>query len=161
MMQAIRRFGIKNAIVSSNWIADMDPERCKGCARCADVCPAGAVTMVAAPGFNKKNQRAERDAEICLGCGVCYSECKNGALAMIPRERRVYTPETMFDRYVAMAIERGKLAELIFEEPDGFGHLMMARVLSALEHTPPFKAAMAIQPLKSLFLSRIVAAAKG
>jgi len=161
MMQAVRRFGIKNAIVSSNWIADMDPERCKGCARCAEACPAGAIEMVAAPGLNKKNLRAERDEETCLGCGVCYSACKNGALTMIPRERRVHTPETMFDRYVAMAIERGKLSELIFEEPDTFGHLAMARLLSALEHTRPFQAAMAIAPLKSVFLDRIVAAAKG
>jgi ferredoxin len=160
MMQAIRKFGVRNAIVTSNWIADLDESRCKGCARCAEACPAQAVSMVAAPGANKKNRRARVDDDGCLGCGVCHAACKNGALAMRPRERRVYTPETMFDRYVAMAIERGKLADLIFEDPEGLGHQAMARVLGALERTAPFRAAMAIEPLKSVFLSRLVAAAR-
>ncbi|RYD05962.1 hypothetical protein N752_06870 [Desulforamulus aquiferis] len=31
--------------------------------------------------------------------------------------RRVFTPETTFDRYIAMAIERGKLANLVFDDP--------------------------------------------
>ncbi len=33
MMTAIRRFDIKNAIVSSNWISEIDLERCSGCDR--------------------------------------------------------------------------------------------------------------------------------
>jgi len=79
---------------------------------------------------------------------------------MTPREQRVYTPETMFDRHVAMAIERGKLSDLIFGDSDGFSHLAMARILGALERSAPARAVMAIEPLKSVFLSRIVAAAR-
>jgi ferredoxin len=160
MMQAIRTLGIRNAIVTSNWIADIDPSNCKGCARCAEACPAGAITMIPAPGANKKNLRARRDEDLCLGCGVCHAECKNDALSMTPREQRVYTPETMFDRYASMAIERGKLADLIFGDSDSFSHLAMARILGALERSAPGKALMAIQPLKSVFLSRIIAAAR-
>jgi ferredoxin len=160
MMQAIRTLGIRNAIVTSNWIADIEASKCKGCARCADACPAGAITMAPTPGANKKNLLARRDDDLCLGCGVCHAACKNGALSMSPREQRVYTPETMFDRYVAMAIERGKLGELIFGDSDSFSHLAMARVLGALERSAPAKAVLAIEPLKSVFLSRIVAAAR-
>lgn len=160
MMQAIRTLGIKNAIVTSNWIAEIDSANCKGCARCVDACPAGAITMAAAPGANKKNLLAGRDEDLCLGCGVCHAACKNNALSMAPRAQRVYTPETMFDRYAAMAIERGKLAELIFGDSDGFSHLAMARILGALERSTPARAVMAIEPLKSVFLSRIVQAAR-
>ena len=116
--------------------------------------------MAPTPGANRKNLLARRDEELCLGCGVCHAACKNGALTMGPREQRVYTPETMFDRYVAMAIERGKLAELIFGDSDGFSHLALARILGALERSAPAKAILAIKPLKSVFLSRIVAAAR-
>jgi ferredoxin len=160
MMQAIRTLGIKNAIVTSNWIVEIDAANCKGCARCADACPAGAITMASAPGANKKNLQATRDEELCLGCGVCHAACKNDALSMAPRGQRVYTPETMFDRYAAMAIERGKLADLIFGDSDGFSHVAMARILGALERSAPAKAVLAIEPLKSIFLSRIVSAAR-
>ncbi len=160
MMQAIRTLGIRNAVVSSNWITEIDASKCKGCARCTEACPICAIRMVSAPGANKKGLRAERDEQACLGCGVCYSACKNGALTMRPRERRVFTPETLFDRYVAMAIERGKLADLVFENPDSLTHQALGRILQALERTPTYKALMAIQPLRSVFLSGVVAAAK-
>jgi NAD-dependent dihydropyrimidine dehydrogenase PreA subunit len=156
MMQAIRTLGIRNAIVTSNWIAEIEPTRCKGCARCEEACPAGAIRMVEAQGANKKNRLAARDEELCLGCGVCHAACKNDALSMVPRERRVYTPETMIDRYAAMAIERGKLSELIFGDSEGITHVAMARVLGALERSAPARALLAIEPLRSVFLSGVV-----
>jgi len=103
---------------------------------------------------------AARDAAVCLGCGVCYSACKFGALAMRPRERRVYAPETIFDRVVAMAIERGKLAGLLFDDPTRLSHRALGRILRILEKSPPWKAAMAIKPLRSAFMGALVKGAK-
>ena len=34
----------------------------------------------------------------------------------------MFTPETTFDRMVAMAIERGKLADLILDNTEGWGY---------------------------------------
>jgi ferredoxin len=75
MMTAIRRFDIKNAIVSSNWISEIDLERCSGCGLCVDACPTAAIEIVvgeAEEGRKKPPRWAVRDAELCLGCGVCY-----------------------------------------------------------------------------------------
>ena len=102
-------------------------------------------------------ERAVCDESVCLGCGVCHGACKFGAIAMRPRAQRVFTPETVFDRVAMMAIERGKLADLIFERPDGLGHRALARLVKVIEWSPLFKAAMAIRPLRSAFLGRIVA----
>ncbi|MFW6163781.1 MAG: hypothetical protein ACODAJ_13510, partial [Planctomycetota bacterium] len=69
-------------------------------------------------------------------------------------------PETLFDRMVAMAIERGKLADLIFDDPTRLSHRALSRVLGLLEKSPPWKAAMAIRPLRSAFLAATVKGAK-
>jgi hypothetical protein len=52
---------------------------------------------------------------------------------MRPRAQRVFTPENVFDKMVAMAIERGKLAGLLFPERDTLSHQALGRVVEAIE----------------------------
>ena len=110
---------------------------------------ATATAAAAAP-------KSARNADLCLGCGVCYSACRHGALSMNPRPRRVFTPESTFDRMVAMAIERGKLADLILDNTEGLGYQAVGRIIQVLEKSPPYKAALAIKPLRSIFLDTVV-----
>jgi hypothetical protein len=79
---------------------------------------------------------------------------------MKSRDRRVYTPETLFDRVVMMAIERGKLSNLMLENPENLGYRALGRMIGILERTQPYKALMAIKPLRSTFLNTIVKQAR-
>jgi ferredoxin len=160
MMNAIRRFDIRKAIVTSNWISLIDPARCNGCSRCAKVCPVDAISISQGEVDGRTRKWAVRNADLCLGCGVCYAVCKRGALSMQQRERRVFTPETTFDRIVAMAIERGKLGDLLLDNLEGWGYEALARVVQLVEKTPFTAAVNAIEPLKSTFLAGIVRAAR-
>lgn len=160
MMNAIRRFEIRNAIVTSNRISVIDPERCNGCTRCAKICPINAITIAEGEQDGRKRKWAVRNADLCLGCGVCYAACKRGALSMQKRERRVFTPETTFERIVVMAIERGKLGDLLLDNMEGWGAEALARVIQVLEKTPLPAAINAIEPLKSTFLRIIVQTAR-
>jgi ferredoxin len=160
MMNAIRRFDIRNAIVTSNWISLIDPQVCRGCGRCVKICPVNAISISHGEIDGRKRKWAVRDAELCLGCGVCYAACRHGALTMQKRERRVFTPETTFDRIVAMAIERGKLGDLLLDNLEGWGYEAIARVIQVIEKTPFTTVVNAIAPLKSIFLSTIVKAAR-
>ncbi|MBA7612974.1 Ion-translocating oxidoreductase complex subunit B [subsurface metagenome] len=160
MVQAMKTYNIRNAIVSSNWIMEVDLSKCNGCGKCVKACPTEAIEIVEEREGGKKRRWAVRDETLCLGCGVCYSTCKFGGITMKPRPQRVLTPETLFDRITLMAIERGKLANLIFPERERLSHRALGRVMGVLEKSPPVKAMMAIKPLRSAFLTTMVKEAK-
>ena len=169
MMRASKTFGLRHAIVSSNWIATLHGENCSGCGLCVKACPPGALTLEAMtleetggsrPEGAKPKKRAALEADLCLGCGVCATVCKKGGVAMEARPARVFTPETTFDRMVAMAIERGKLANLLAEDPESLTWQAIARVVRAIESAPPVKAALAIKPLRSAFLGALLPLAR-
>jgi ferredoxin len=158
MMQAIRTHGLHGAIVSSNWVAHVDLSKCRGCKKCFHACPADAITMVPNGGLGLRVNWAIVDPTKCLGCGVCDERCRWGAHSMVPREARVFTPANTFDRMVTMAIERGKLGELLVDTLDGAGPHALSRALAILAEHPPAVARRATEPLHSVFLQAMLAA---
>jgi ferredoxin len=161
--QAIRLLNFTNAVVTSNWMAAIDDTKCTGCGKCAEVCPVEAIDIRRNSEGKRQPASAEQvqvDESLCLGCGICCTTCPTGAAVMKPRPQRVYTPETIFDRVATMAIERGKLADTLFDNPERLSHRALGRIVRVLEKSPPFKAAMAIQSLRSAFLGAIVKGAK-
>ena len=74
------------------------------------------MTLVSANDPHKPRARAARlDESVCLGCGVCVGECSHDALKLESRSQRVLTPLDTTHRVVMMAIERGTLQHLIFD----------------------------------------------
>jgi len=161
MFHAIRAFDMPKAVVAANWVMTVDAETCRACGKCIKACPVNAIAFPATnEETNTKKQPVLCDAEICIGCGVCSRACAFDAISMTPREKRVVPPETTFDRVALMALERGKIVDLIFDEPENVGYKAIGRVLALLEKTPPAKALLAIKPLRSAFLNTFVKEAR-
>lgn len=160
MLQAMKTFNIRNAVVTSNWQMAVDHTNCTGCGRCLAACPIEAIRTVDQQSGNRHARQACVEENLCLGCGVCHSSCRFGAIYMKPRSKRVFTPETTFDKFAAMAMERGKLSNLIFDDPDKLSHRALGRIFQLVEQSAPVRSLLAKESIKSLFLQTLTGSTK-
>jgi len=63
----------------AEYVAQTDPDLCKGCRNCMQVCQFGAVRYSAAL------EKSSIDTRRCYGCGICRAVCRQGAIHMIDR----------------------------------------------------------------------------
>ena len=156
-MIAARRFGILHPIHTTNFIVSVDPDLCNGCGKCAQACPVEAMGMVSAHNPHApKKQKAQLQEEICLGCGICVRTCTHQALKLESRAQRIITPVNSTHRVVEMAIERGQLQNLIFDNQALLSHRAMAAILGVILRLPPLKQALANQQMKSRYLETLI-----
>ncbi|MEI6049842.1 MAG: 4Fe-4S dicluster domain-containing protein [Bacteroidota bacterium] len=154
---AARKFGFLNPVHTTNFFPLIVEENCNGCGKCVSLCPVEALTLVSSNDPNKPNRKkAKLQKEICLGCGVCLKGCEKKAIELRQRKERVITPVNSVHRVVTMAIERGKLQNLIFDNQVMFNHRAMAAVLGVILKLPPLKQALASQQFKSRYLVSLI-----
>lgn len=155
-MLAAKRFAHLHPVHTSNYQPAVATELCNGCGNCVGACPVQAMSLVAANNPARPRAKAARlDADVCLGCGVCARACSRKAIAMQPRGERVVTPLTAAHRYVMMAVERGKLQNLVFDNQVMASHRLLAALLGAVLRLPPVKFAMANRQLQSRYLEAL------
>ena len=160
-MIAARRFALLRPVHTTNFIPDIHSEICAGCGECVSVCPVEAMALVSANDAQQpKKKKAQLDACRCLGCGLCVRTCTHEAVSLIKRRERVITPQDSTHRIVMMAIDRGKLQDLIFDNRVLWNHRALAAVLGAILRIPPVKQALASRQVKSRYLESLLARTK-
>jgi ferredoxin len=156
-MIAARKFGFLNPVHTTNFLPSVNEENCNGCGKCISLCPVEAMTLVSSNDPAKPlKKKARLNREICLGCGLCLKGCEKKALILGSRKERVITPVNSVHRVVLMAIERGKLQNLIFDNRVLFSHRAMAAVLGVILKLPPLKQAVASQQFRSKYLVGLI-----
>jgi uncharacterized Fe-S center protein len=64
-----------NRLAPSGYCARVDAARCKGCGKCAPMCPFEALTLV--------DDVCVVDEARCMGCGVCEAACAQEAMLLV------------------------------------------------------------------------------
>ena len=154
-LNAARRFGHLHPVHTSNFIAEVDAAGCKGCGRCVAACPVDVISLATEQpdGFGRKTARI--DESLCLGCGLCSASCPFDALNLKARPQRVITPVNSTHRIVLMAIERGTLQHLVFDNQVLFSHRALAALLGAVLNLPPVKRLLASEQVRSKYLESL------
>ncbi len=160
-MIASRRFSHLNPVHTTNFIPEIDTTNCNGCGKCVNICPVEAMTLISASDPHRpKKKQARLDEERCLGCGLCVRVCTNQNIHLNLRPERVLTPINGTHRAVVMAIERGKLQNLIFDNHVLWSHRALAAVLGVILKLPPIKQAVASEQVKSRYLEAMISRMK-
>jgi len=156
-MVAARRFAIMNPVHTTSFVPELDGESCNGCGKCVVVCPVEAMSLIAANDPRRpKKKLARLEDDLCLGCGLCARTCPEGSIGMLSRTRRVITPLNGTHRAVVMAIERGTLQHMIFDNRVLMSHRALAAVLGVILKLPPLKQALASRQVKSRYLEALI-----
>ncbi len=156
-MIAARRFTILNPVHTTNFIPEIDQQNCTGCSKCVNVCPVEAIALSSANDPKKPTRKqATLIEDRCLGCGLCVRNCPEKVIKLKSRPERVLTPLNGVHRAVVMAIERGKLQNLIFDNRALFSHRALAALFGVILRLPPIKQAMASKQMKSRYLERLI-----
>jgi ferredoxin len=153
-MIAARRFGFSQAVHTSNYIVEV-ADHCSGCGNCLPVCPVGVIDLETEGERGEGRKRASVEQEHCLGCGVCVRNCPRQVLTMRSRPARVITPVNSVHKSVLMAIERGKLQHLLFDNQVLLSHRALAAVTGAILKLPPVKRALASEQIGSRYLGAL------
>ena len=153
---AAKKFGMLHPVQTTSFIPKIDEDKCIGCGKCIKTCPIEAIEWVSNDDeTNNKPKKVKVNEEICLGCGICVRACSNKSITLERRKEQVITPVNSVHRIVLMAIEKGKLQELIFDNQAFGSHRAMAAVLGAILKLPPIKQMMASKQMKSIYLEKL------
>ena len=84
-LSGLIRFGIANAVVSSEYIASNNTESCVDCGKCVQRCPFKARML--------QDGKMRFDEARCFGCGLCVTTCPEGAISLVLRGKEVPTQD--------------------------------------------------------------------
>ena len=92
----------------SNYIRDIDNEKCIGCGLCVKRCPMKALEL--------EDKKVVFKPDLCIGCGVCVHKCPEEAIFLIKRDEEQTFPKDPREQVYLFLKERGHDPAEIFRK---------------------------------------------
>lgn len=108
VLRAINKDNVQ-AVQPSNFIPEINPEKCVGCGLCAKACHIKAIEIIYTVPGEPKSQKAMVKTDRCIGCGACIKSCKLSAMALARRNEIYLPPMDKKEQMLRIAKEKGKL----------------------------------------------------
>ena len=109
VLRNLKRHPQPASLVSSPFVAVVEPETCDACGTCLDRCQMEALEL--------DGDTVVIDAYRCIGCGLCVTTCPTDSLSLMrkPEDEQVAVPKDIVQTMIQLGQERGKLgrAELV------------------------------------------------
>ncbi len=87
-------------------------KRCKACDICVSMCPAGVLSMVAAPHSTLGSMIEVSNPESCIGCKECELHCPDFAIYVADRSEFKFAKLNDTAKERAEAIKKNKFRKL-------------------------------------------------
>ena len=152
---AARRFGMLQPVHTTNFFPRVKTDRCLGCGACQRVCPVDAIALTSPKEKGAATNSVHINDTLCLGCGLCAKICPSEAMYLVRRPQKTITPLNSTHRTILMALEKGKLQELIFDNQVLFSHRALAALLGVVLRLPPVKQTLVRNQLCSRYIERL------
>lgn len=152
---AARRFGMLQPVHTTNFLPRISPARCRGCGACLRVCPVDALALSSPVSKGATANSVHINDTLCLGCGLCAKVCPHDAMRLVRRAQQTITPLNSTHRTILMALEKGRLQELIFDNQVLFSHRALAALLGVALRLPPVKRTLAKNQLCSRYFENL------
>jgi Pyruvate/2-oxoacid:ferredoxin oxidoreductase delta subunit len=90
-------------IMSSNYHAEVDADRCAGCKTCMKRCPMNAVKVV--------DDVAQVNLKRCTGCGLCVPTCEAKAMHLVKKDEQIMPPKSTDELYQIISDGKSQLGQ--------------------------------------------------
>jgi electron transport complex protein RnfB len=98
VLTSAKKFPRPAEFITSNFYAEIDPEKCTACGECVEICQMEALVSV--------NNHTEVLRSHCIGCGNCLNVCSSEAITLMKKEHETVPPKNRDDLYNKMILER-------------------------------------------------------